>query len=361
MATMTKDRIWEIGAEGEDVADLQRVLGINETGSYDQATANAVAQYQKDNNLTVDGVVGDETLGSILGSGADSPAHTTRLATSEANASPDVADEKARASFDMAAVNLPGISDATRQALSDLIDNGYTPSASVDSALRELNDVIENEPGAFSSKWSGQIDQIMDRILNREDFTYDVSTDPTYQIYKDVYQRQGQMAMMDTMGQAAALTGGYGSSYATTAGNQAYQNSLTNLNSIVPELQAQARTAYDNEGQRQTDAYTLMSNERTQEENQWQQQYAAWQANRDDAQGAYDNARQYDYDQYGNKLTSLQNLAQLENTQYNTDAQAERQYAYETAIKILNRGGIPSNALLAAAGISKADAKKLRK
>lgn len=50
--------------------------------------------------------------------------------------------------------------------------------------------------------------------------------------------------MQDTMGQAAALTGGYGNSYAQGVGQQAYQGYLQQLNDNVPQLQAQALQTY---------------------------------------------------------------------------------------------------------------------
>lgn len=352
----TRDQIYTIGSAGDDVADLQTLLGVRTTGTYDQGTADAVTRYQQERGLAVDGIVGDETLTSLLGT-------ATGGAWAASTAAPSPATDAAprAAALDLGAINLPGISDATKKALSDLVNNGYTPSASVDAALRELNDIIENEPGDFSSRWSGQIDAIMDQILNREDFSYDAANDPTYQIYKDLYQRQGRAAMTDAMGQAAALTGGYGNSWAQTAGQQAYQNYLTQLNGAVPELQAQALSRYQSEGQKLADGYSLLSGERAQEQAAWQQAYSQWAADRAFRQSAYDSAKQYDYGDYANRLSYLQNLAQQENAQHNADAQAGRQYAYQTAIKMLDRGEMPSNALLAAAGISAADAKKLRK
>ena len=67
-------------------------------------------------------------------------------------------------------------------------------------------------------------------------FNYDVNSDALYQQYADQYIQQGKMAMQDTIGQASAMTGGYGNSYAATAGNQAYQGYLQQLNDKVPEL-----------------------------------------------------------------------------------------------------------------------------
>lgn len=105
------------------------------------------------------------------------------------------------------------------------------------------------------------LDKIIQDILNRKDFSYDLNGDALYQQYKDKYIQQGKLAMQDTMGQASAMTGGYGSSYASTAGNQAYQAQLQNLNDIVPELYQMAYDRYNQEGQDMYNQYALLSDE----------------------------------------------------------------------------------------------------
>ena len=61
-------------------------------------------------------------------------------------------------------------------------------------------------------------DEALEQYLNREAFQYDLNADALYQQYQNRYQELGRNAMKDTMGQAAALTGGYGSSYAIKPG-----------------------------------------------------------------------------------------------------------------------------------------------
>ena len=377
----TTEKLYTIGSEGDDILDLQALLGVTESGVYDDATKNAVTKYQTQNGLTVDGIVGDETLTSLLGNGVQlsgkeisgsglSPLPTQPIATTNPNekatisstpaASTNTATTTAASSgttVPPSAFTLPGLSEQTRAALEDMITNGYTPSAAVNAALQELNDILENEPAEFSSQWSSQIDAIMEQITNREDFSYDYSTDATYNTYRDLYQRQGRMSMMDTVGQSSALTGGYGNSWAQTAGQQSYNQNLQNLNNIVPQLQEQALNQYNAEGQRLQDAYSLASNERSQDLTEYQQGYNEWAANRDFAQNSYDSSKQYDYNDYQSRLDYYQNLATQENSAYNTN----RQYAYETAMNLLQLGKMPSAAMLEAAGISAADAKKFYK
>ena len=93
----------------------------------------------------------------------------------------------------------------------------------------------ETEKGFTFSKAQDLTDVYTD-IKGYTPFSYDVNSDAIYQQYADQYIQQGKMAMQDAMGQAAAMTGGYGNSYASTVGNQAYQGYLQQLNDKVPEL-----------------------------------------------------------------------------------------------------------------------------
>ncbi|HEU5217022.1 MAG TPA: peptidoglycan-binding domain-containing protein [Gemmatimonadales bacterium] len=55
------------GGSGDQVKDLQGRLGIPQTGQFDAATTGAVRQYQTQKGLKVDGLVGQQTWGSLLG------------------------------------------------------------------------------------------------------------------------------------------------------------------------------------------------------------------------------------------------------------------------------------------------------
>ena len=54
--------------------------------------------------------------------------------------------------------------------------------------------------------------------------------------------------MQDTMGQASALTGGYGSTYATSVGNQAYNAFIEDAYDNLPQYYQMAMEAYQMEG-----------------------------------------------------------------------------------------------------------------
>lgn len=114
------------------------------------------------------------------------------------------------------------------------------------------------QPGGYKSQWQTQLDDTMNRIMNREKFSYDLNGDALWKQYKDQYMTGGKMAMMDTMGQAAALTGGYGNSYAQGVGQQAYQGYLQGLNDKIPELYQLAMDQYDREGNAMLQQYGLL-------------------------------------------------------------------------------------------------------
>ncbi|HYV48922.1 MAG TPA: peptidoglycan-binding domain-containing protein [Myxococcaceae bacterium] len=53
--------------EGAEIKDLQNRLGVSQSGKFDAATEAAVRKYQTDKGLKVDGKVGQQTWGSLMG------------------------------------------------------------------------------------------------------------------------------------------------------------------------------------------------------------------------------------------------------------------------------------------------------
>lgn len=107
----------------------------------------------------------------------------------------------------------------------------------------------------YSSSYDEQISQIYNKIVSREPFSYDPMSDSLYGHYREQYTQMGRKAMRDTMGQAAALTGGYGSSYAQQAGQQEYDSYLQKLGEALPELYSAAYQRYKDQGQNLEEEY----------------------------------------------------------------------------------------------------------
>ena len=200
-------KLLQYGSQGGDVKTLQQNLNnhgynLSVDGSFGKNTLSAVRDFQSKNGLGVDGLVGNKTQSMMKGVGK------TPLA--------------------------PGLEPLNKKT---------TPTAN----------------SGYTSQYDTQLKGIMDQILNREKFSYDVNGDALYQQYKDQYINQGKMAMQDAMGQAAAMTGGYGNSYAASVGNQAYQASLQNLNNVIPELYQMAYDRYEQKGQDLLNQYSMLT------------------------------------------------------------------------------------------------------
>lgn len=112
------------------------------------------------------------------------------------------------------------------------------------TALRES----EYSLPEYNSSYDEQISQIYNKIVSREPFRYDPMSDSLYGNYREQYTQLGRKAMRDTMGQAAALTGGYGSSYAQQLGQQEYDSYLQKLGEVLPELYSAAYQRYKDQG-----------------------------------------------------------------------------------------------------------------
>lgn len=120
----------------------------------------------------------------------------------------------------------------------------YKQSQALTDALDELNNWRGTKPGDYQSPYASQIEDLYNRVSNPEKFTYDPNADPLYQMYADRYGQNARRSMNDTMADAAALTGGYGNSYAQAVAQQAYDEQMQRLNDALPTLYNQAYGEY---------------------------------------------------------------------------------------------------------------------
>lgn len=296
------------GSQGSEVTELQKLL--NSKGSYNLATDGifgdktkaAVMDYQEKNNLDVDGIVGDNTWGALTKSNASSTGSSSSAS---------------------AATNTPTFEYGA-----------YKPSDTVAQAEALLQQQLANKPGAYQSSWQGQLSDIIQNIQNRDKFSYNVNEDALYQQLKDQYVLQGQMASMDVMGQAAAMTGGYGNSFAQTAGQQAYQGYLQQLNDRVPELYGMALDQYNQEGQALYDQAALLAQMEDQDYGRYRDQISDYYAEIDrlteDAryQGEQDYGRYLDgyqmgYGEYRDSVADSQWQAEFDEAKRQYDQQYE--------------------------------------
>ena len=168
-----------------------------------------------------------------------------------------------------------------------------------------------------------ELDELYRAITGRKAFSYNAMSDPLYRAAADRYIQNGRLAMRDTMGQAAALTGGYGSSYAQGVGQQRYDEYLRQLSEAIPQYYSLAFQQYQAQGDALRDAYSL--------------------------------ARQRDQDAYAREQDAAAAARAAEAAAY-----ARKQDAYKQLYAlIVNAGYEPTDEELAAAGMTRAQADAL--
>jgi hypothetical protein len=88
------------------------------------------------------------------------------------------------------------------------VNNPYSKSPVILQAEQLLQSKIDQ---GYAGTHKDALNNLLNEFMNREDFEYDVDKDQMFQQTLASAMGSGKTAMQDTMEQAAALTGGYGS------------------------------------------------------------------------------------------------------------------------------------------------------
>lgn len=161
-------------------------------------------------------------------------------------------------------------------------------------------------PGPYESGYRAQMDEILGQLADREGFSYNPEEDQLYKNYRDQYLRLGNRAMQDTMAQAAGLTGGYGNSYATGAGQQAYQDYLSRLNERMPEMYQMAYERYKDQGDDLYNRLNALHGLDTTDYGRFRDAVGDWETDRDWWTRRYDTESGLDMDRYAQDLAAWQ-------------------------------------------------------
>lgn len=264
----------------------------------------------------------------------------------------------------------------------------YTQSQQVNQAQQQLQNIQAQKPQGYNSKYGAALDNILAQIQNPEKFKYDFNGDEMFKQYADLYTQKGRQASMNAMGQAAALTGGYGNSYAQQVGNQAYDQYLMDLYAKGDQLRQEAYQRYQDEradqynqfnalGQaddrdygryrdtvgdweRDRGYYTdLYNNERNFDYGRYRDTVGDWERDRGYYTDLYNNEKNFDYSTYQDKRDYDEEVRQF-NESLNWDMMStEQKYAAEYVMQMLAAGQMPTDEQLAAAGLNEEDAAKL--
>lgn len=232
----------------------------------------------------------------------------------------------------------------------------------LESKLNRRSDDLLDQLGSFGSfsydeaptyenTFAQQQKDLLDRILNREDFSWSKETDPQWSSYKKSYLREGDRATANALAQASAASGGRPSSYAVNAATQAGDYYATKLNDVIPTLYQQAYERY-------LDEYNMKLKDLNTVNQQEQLDYAKYldrlgQFNTDRG-FAYQNYAD-DYDRLRSQLADVQGQDQIDYARYLDEV--SRQQTAQDSIRsqvdaILAAGGSPSANLVSESGYS---------
>ena len=247
------------GSSGQEVRRLQQALNragysLEVDGGFGEKTRAALMDYQRRAGMTPDGVAGSKTWASL------------------------------------------GLQSA-QDRLADL-EKGYTPSRETQEARRSWEELAARQPGDYTSPYADRMEDLLRQMESREAFSYDPSRDEMFRRYARLYQRQGQTAMEDTLGQAAGLTGGYDSSYARQAGQQEYNRYMQELAELMPELESSARQRDQDQRNWLTQRYERVSEQEQEDYKRYRQEQEAWQESYDRAGKEADALREQEYADY---------------------------------------------------------------
>lgn len=208
-----------------------------------------------------------------------------------------------------------------------------------------------DEAPTYENAFAQQQKDLLDRILNREDFAWSKETDPQWSSYKKSYLREGDRATANALAQASAASGGRPSSYAVNAATQAGDYYATKLNDVIPTLYQQAYERY-------LDEYNMKLKDLNAVNQQEQLDYAKYldrlgQFNTDRG-FAYQNYAD-DYDRLRSQLADVQGQDQIDYARYLDEV--SRQQTAQDSIRgqvdaILAAGGSPSANLVSESGYS---------
>ena len=179
-------------------------------------------------------------------------------------------------------------------------------------AVNKNEKETETKAPKYSSNYTSAIKDNLTKVMSNGRFSYNADSDKLFGQYKDSYEKAGQKAMEDTVGNASLLTGGYANSYAVTAGQQAYNEYMQKLSDKIPELEQRAYERYrDDEDSAYRRLGTLMELENT--------DYGRYR----DEVGDYNANRQFEYNKSKDEIAQKNRDQEFEREKFESD----RKYA----------------------------------
>ncbi len=252
-------------------------------------------------------------------------------------------------------------------------NKAWTPSyyEPLQTSKDHLENYYQENPQPTAPQRDPRIDALLNQILNRDDFSYDVMNDPLYQQYAQMYQRESDRAMRNTMAEAAASAGGM-NTYAMTAAMQANNYYNSQLNDKIPELCQLAYNMYLNDKESQVQDLGILQNMDNTQYNRYRDTMNDWYNDKNFAYGVYQDAvqqgnwqTQFNYNSNWDKIKWDYQLGrdQIYDNRYDSETSYEKDiYNKDTANArveaMIEDGEMPSDELIAQTEWDKADVLK---
>ena len=290
------------GYNGSGTQNTQMLNMLKNGTTTAKATGKGKTEEKKPSNTTapevkpVTPVAKKPTVNGVDQSVVDT-VNSTFVASDETK---DAQTKKGEALEALDAIPTPTVNEEYLQ----ILNTPYTMSSTVQNAWNVTNSIKEKLLSGRTS-YTDQIQNLMNQIQNRDKFSYDVDTDMLFQQALASAMGSGQQAMRDTIGQASALTGGYASSYATSAGNQAYNAYIQDAYNNLPEYYQMALEAYQMEGQ---DMYNQLSMLNDADATEYGRMLDSYNISYTEANDMYNR----EYAQYQDTWSNTYNMANLD-------------------------------------------------
>ena len=202
----------------------------------------------------------------------------------------------------------------------------YSESDEVEGRREQLRNVEANRPDPFKSKYQDQISNLLDGIYNQKKFSYtgkDLQNDDVYKMYAQRYSDSARRAMQDTMANAQAQSGGYGSSYAAQVAQQAYDNQMNGLNDKALDFRDRAYQMYRDDQANQYSKLQAFQGQDNTDYGRYRDTVTDWQNDRNYYLNALNGERAHDLNVYNANTSNYWNGTNHLAGQYNADRSAD--------------------------------------
>lgn len=202
----------------------------------------------------------------------------------------------------------------------------YSESDEVEGRREQLRNVEANRPDPFKSKYQDQISNLLDGIYNQKKFSYtgkDLQNDDIYKMYAQRYSDSARRAMQDTMANAQAQSGGYGSSYAAQVAQQAYDNQMNGLNDKALDFRDRAYQMYRDDQANEYNKLQAFQGQDNTDYGRYRDTVTDWQNDRNYFLNALNGERSHDLNVYNANTSNYWNGTNHLAGQYNADRTAD--------------------------------------